>query len=106
MFSNRAATAPRISISVLTVAANKALCFQRLVFGFVLDAAERLERRHVVGRLVDPPEQHRDVFELHAGTFFNARKGDFGQIGIRTAEIELKLDFQGTDHRTSPLRQV
>src|SRR5260370_41965375 len=86
--------------------ANKALRFQRLIFGLVLDAAERVERRHVVGRLVDPPEQHRDVFELHAGTFFNGRNGDFSQIGIGAAEIELELDFHATYHRTSPLRQV
>src|SRR5260370_39213 len=88
------------------VAANNAVRVHLLIFGFVLDAAERIERRHVVGRLVDPPEQHRDVFELHAGTFFNARNGDFGKISIRTAEIELELDFHGTCHRASPLRQV
>ena len=82
------------------MAANKALRFQRLIFGLVLDAAQRLERRHVVGRLKNSPEQHRNVFEFHPGTFFNAGNGDFSQISVRTAEIELELDFHGTYHRS------
>jgi hypothetical protein len=28
------------------------------------------------------------------------RKNELGQIGIRTAEIEVKFDLEGTDHGT------
>jgi hypothetical protein len=56
------------------VATNKALGLQRLIFGLVLDAAQRLERRHVVGRLVDAAEQNRNIFELHAGAPLDGRK--------------------------------
>src|ERR1700733_7084010 len=86
------------------MAADEKLRFQRLIFGLFFDAAKRLERRHVVGRLEYPSEQHRDIFEFHAGALFDSRNGELRQIGIRAAEIELKFDFQGTCHRTPPLR--
>ena len=81
------------------VAAKEALGFQRLVFGFVLDPAQGLARRHIAGRLVDAAEQHRNVFELDAGAPFDGRKCKFGQIRIRATEIELEFHFQGTCHR-------
>src|SRR5712671_3530316 len=81
------------------MAANEPLGLKRLVFGLVLDPAQRLGRRQIVGRLVDPAKQHRNVFELDAGAAFDAWKGEFRQISIRAAEIELEFNFQGTYHR-------
>src|SRR5438309_642832 len=75
------------------MAAQKALGLERLVFGLVLDSAQGLSRRHIVGRLVDASQQHRYIFEIDPGAPFDGRNGEFSQIGVRTAEIELKLNF-------------
>ena len=81
------------------VAAEEALRLQRLIFGLVLDAAQRVARRHVAGRLVDSAKQDRHIFELHAGAPLDRRNHKFRQIGVRAAEIELKFHLQGICHR-------
>ena len=88
------------------VALKKALRFERLVFRLILDPAQRLERRHVVGRLVDTAKQYRDIIELDPGTFLDRRKNKFREVGIRTAEIELKFNLQGTTHGSLPFDTV
>src|SRR5260370_2644937 len=81
------------------VAANKTLGLQRLIFRLVLDAAKRLGRRQVVGRLEDAAEQDRYIFELHAGAPFDRWQRELRQIGVRAAEIVLKFNLQGTHHQ-------
>jgi hypothetical protein len=80
-------------------AANKAPGLQRLIFRLVLDAAKRLGRRQVVGRLVDAAEQDRCIFELHASAAFDRWQHELRQIGVRAVEIELKFNLQGTHHQ-------
>ncbi|MGY3075753.1 hypothetical protein ACVWZZ_002124 [Bradyrhizobium sp. LM6.10] len=77
------------------VATDKSLGLQRLVFRLVLDATERVERRHVPRRLVDAAKQNRNILEFHPGALLNPRDGDFRQISIGAAEIELKFNLQG-----------
>ena len=84
------------------MAANKPLGFQRLVFRLVLDPAKRLGRRHVVGRLVDPAEQHRDVFEFHAGAPFDGRKGEFRQVSISGCRNRTGIQLSGDMPPASP----
>jgi hypothetical protein len=84
------------------MAAQEAFGFERTVFRLVLDATERFARRHVAGRLVDAAEQHRDIIELHAGALLDLRQHEFGEIGIGTAEIEVKLDLERFSHRPVP----
>ena len=76
------------------MAAQEALGLERIVFRFVLDPAQRVGGRHVAGRLVDAAEQDRDVGELDAGTLLDPRQRKFGEEGVGTAEIEVKLDFE------------
>src|SRR5436309_5436937 len=77
------------------MAANEALGLQRVVFRLVLDAAKRIERRHVARRLVDAAEQDRDIFEFRPGAPFNPRKDQFRQVSVRASEIEQEFYFQG-----------
>src|SRR5258708_915311 len=84
------------------MAPQEALGFERIVFRLVLDATQRFARRHVAGRLVDAAEQHRDIIELHAGALLDLRQHQFGEIGIGTAEIEVKLDLERFSHRPVP----
>src|SRR6266702_6829530 len=83
------------------VAPDKSFGLERLVFRLVLDPAERVERRHVARRLVDAPKQNRDVFKFHAGAPLDPWNGDFRQISVRAAEIELEFNLQG--HVGSPV---
>ena len=76
------------------VAPDKPLRLERLVFRLVLDSTERVERRHVARGLVDATKQDRDVLEFHAGTPLDVGNGDFRQIGVRAAEIELELNLR------------
>jgi hypothetical protein len=49
--------------------------------------------------LVDAAQQHRDIFELHASPPLDLRQDEFGEIGIRTAEIELEFELERCGHR-------
>src|SRR5262249_53543985 len=61
-----------------------------------------IERRHVASGLVDATQKHRDVVELHAGSPLDLGQHELGKIGIRAAEIEVKLDLERCNHRTMP----
>src|SRR5262245_12432308 len=80
------------------VAAPAARNFQCLIFRLVLDAVKRLRGRPVAGRLVDAAEQHRHIFELHASAPLDRGNDELGQVGVGTAEIELKFNLQGIPH--------
>ncbi|MGX1326946.1 hypothetical protein AB7M56_001445 [Bradyrhizobium elkanii] len=82
------------------VAAQEALGLERVVFGLVLDAAQRLAGRHVAGRLVDAAEQHRDVVEFHAGALLDAGQRQLRQVGVRTSKIEMEFDLERSSHGT------
>ena len=82
------------------MAAQEALGLERVVFGLVLDPAQRFAGRHVAGRLVDAAEQDRDVVEFDARALLDRRQREFGEIGVGTAEIEVKLDLERSGHGT------
>ena len=86
------------------MAAQEALGLERVVFGLVLDAAQRFAGRHVAGRLVDAAEQYRNVVELDAGALLDGRQRKLGEVGVGTAEIEVKLDLERSCHGTPFLR--
>src|SRR5208282_1764872 len=64
---------------------------QSFVLGLVLDAGQALRRRAIVGHLEDTAQQYRHVFELHSRALFDFRNNKMAQIGIGTAEVEVKF---------------
>ena len=77
-----------------------------LYSGLFLMPRSEFGRRHVAGRLVDAAEQHRDIVELDAGALLDLRQHEFGEIGVRTAEIEVKLDLERSSHRIAPFPSI
>ena len=63
-----------------------------LVLGLVLDAGQALGRRAIVGQLEDAAEQHRHVLERDAGALLDLGDHEMAEIGVRAAEVEVKLD--------------
>ena len=76
-------------------ALDEALGLERLKFGLVLDAGQRLGGRFVVGGLEDAAEQDRHIFEFHAGALLDRRDRFMAEEGVRAAEIEHELRAWG-----------
>jgi hypothetical protein len=106
--------APRISISVLTekkrieaivgnsVAHDEALRFQLFVGELILDACEAFSRGAVVRQLEDASEKDRNVVEPGSGTLLDFGNDQVTEIGVRAAEVEMKLDLLHDCHHLSP----
>src|SRR5258705_1244282 len=72
-------------------APDKALGLHHLKLGLVPDAGKRFGGGFVVGGLEDAAEQNRDIFELHAGPFFDRGDRLMAEKRVGAAEIEQEL---------------